>query len=76
LIFLLPLRALLLLCVLRTDGSLKAALPLLQIAAFIGAALCGINDLHGYAVQLLSVCESSPGDRTRPLSLETFHKKG
>jgi len=40
---------------LRTDGSLKATLHLLQTAAFTGATLCGINDLHGYAVRLLSV---------------------
>jgi hypothetical protein len=44
---------LLFLCVLRTDGSLKATLHLLQAAAFIGATLCGINDLHGYAVRFI-----------------------
>jgi hypothetical protein len=35
------------LCDLRTVGSLKTALPLLQAAAFIGATLCGIKHLHG-----------------------------
>jgi hypothetical protein len=45
------------LCDLRTVGSLKAALLLIQTTAFIGATLCGINDPHGYAVRLLSVCE-------------------
>jgi len=40
---------------LRTDGSLSAALLLLQTAAFIGATLCGIIDPHGYAVRLFSV---------------------
>jgi len=45
---------------LRTDGCLKSALLLLQIAAFTSATLCGINDLHGYAVCLLSVCEILP----------------
>jgi len=43
--------------VLRTGGSLKAALLLFQTAAFIGATLCGIIDPHGYAVRLVSVCE-------------------
>jgi len=42
---------------LRTVGRLKAPLLLLQTAAFIGATLCGINDLHGYAVHLFNVCE-------------------
>jgi len=32
-------------------------LLLLQTAAFIGATLCGIFHLHGYAVRLSSVCE-------------------
>jgi hypothetical protein len=31
----------------RTVGSLKAALLLSQTAAFIGATLCGIKHLHG-----------------------------
>jgi hypothetical protein len=48
---------LLFLCALRTDGSLKAALLLLQTAAFIGATLYGIINPHGYAVRLFSVCE-------------------
>jgi len=42
---------------LHTGGSLKAALLLLQTAAFIGATLCGINHLHGVAVRFSSVCE-------------------
>jgi len=32
---------------LRTVGHLKVTLLLLQTAAFIGATLCGIIDLHG-----------------------------
>jgi hypothetical protein len=35
------------LCDLRTVGRLKAPLPFLQAAAFIGATLCGIIHLHG-----------------------------
>jgi len=50
-----PLRVLLFLRALRTGGSLKAALLLFRTAAFIGATLCGIIYLHGYAVRLLSV---------------------
>jgi hypothetical protein len=30
-------------------------LPLFQAAAFTGATLCGIKDLHGFAVLLASV---------------------
>jgi len=33
----------------------KGRLALLQTAAFIGATLCDIIDLHGYAVRLFSV---------------------
>jgi len=34
--------------------SPKGDLALLQTAAFIGATLCGIIHLHGYAVHLFS----------------------
>jgi len=33
----------------------KGCLALLQTAAFNGATLCGIIDLHGYAVRSFSV---------------------
>ena len=39
----------------RTGGHLKVPLLLIQTAAFIGATLCGIIYLHGYAVRLSSV---------------------
>jgi hypothetical protein len=41
--------------VLRTVGRLKAPLLYNKQTAFIGATLCGINHLHGYAVRLSSV---------------------
>jgi hypothetical protein len=39
---------------LRTDGCPKATLLYNKQAAFIGATLCGIIVLHGYAVRLFS----------------------
>jgi hypothetical protein len=39
----------------RTGGNLKVALLLFQAEAFIGATLCGIIYLHGFAVHLFSV---------------------
>jgi hypothetical protein len=38
----------------RTGGHLKATLLFFQTAAFIGATLCGIIHLHGFAVRLFS----------------------
>jgi hypothetical protein len=38
----------------RTVGHLKVPLLLFQTAAFIGATLCDINDLHGFTVHLFS----------------------
>jgi len=34
--------------------SPKGDLALLRTAAFVGATLCGINDLHGFTVHLFS----------------------
>jgi len=38
----------------RTVGQLKLPLLLRQTAAFIGATLCGLIHLHGFAVRLFS----------------------
>ena len=38
----------------RTVGHLKVTLLYCKIAAFIGATLCGIINLHGFAVRLFS----------------------
>jgi len=38
----------------------KGRLALLQAIAFIGATLCYIIDLHGYAVRSVSECEILP----------------